>query len=72
MSRNVMFLIQEQIGCIKNYIALLGPFEQVTREMSVEKINSMIVRNLQEYLNFKTAGYFEENAMTKEMRMQLY
>lgn len=72
-----MFLIQEEIGCIKNYIALLGPFEQVTREMSVEKINSMIkvisiVRNLQEYLNFKTAGYFEENAMTKEMRRQLY
>lgn len=38
MSKNVMCLIQEEVDFIRNDIALHGLFEQVTREMSVEKI----------------------------------
>lgn len=77
MSKNTMCLTQEEIDCMRNAIALLGPFEQVTREMSGEKFTSLskvipIIRNLQAYINTKTAGQVEENGMAKEVQRQLY
>lgn len=77
MSKNAMCLTQDEIDCIRNAIALLGPFEQVTREMSGEKFTSLskvipTIGNLQEYINTKTAGQVEENGMAKEVQRQLY